>query len=332
MKKWTLNVAAATHLRHALRTRATSILMSVLSAIRSIPANKKCWIQQVESTNSVANMACQNKDSRQRILKKNALFGRFFVAVSFITVSAFSHADTQQTKPCVSTHFHEKAHIKYVIDGDTIILEDKRHVRLIGINTPELSHNDKPSEAGAKIARETLAALLSKQSPVQLVYGEERHDRHGRTLAHLFLTDGTNVQAQLLQEGLAMPLRIAPNITFADCYNNASLTAKNKELGLWALSRYKTHDVTRLKGNEKGFYFITGKVERVTDHHSSIWINLGNRIDLRINRDDLRYFDQSLLKTLQGKTVEANGWLYQRKGKLHMRLRHHLDLSVKTMN
>lgn len=272
-------------------------------------------------------MACNLALKQDYRTLKNVLYGRFFIPV-FLLLSPPAFSQEKQTPVCVSTHFDEKAYVEYVIDGDTVILKDKRHIRLIGINTPELSHNKKPSEAGAVNARNALNEMLGKSSPIQLVYGQERYDRHGRTLAHIYLIDGTNVQAQLLKSGLAMPLRIPPNLIMADCYNETSQSAKNQGQGLWALSRYSTHSVKTLSSKEQGFYFISGKVRRVTTSRSSVWINLENNVALRVKNDDLRYFKNADLPSLEGKTIEANGWLYRQKGQLRMRLRHKLDLNI----
>ena len=249
-----------------------------------------------------------------------------YVSIS-ILLSLFLLIPNAYAESCVSTHFDEKVGIKSIIDGDTVILADDRHIRLIGINTPEINHdNIKLSDTGALKAKAELVNLLKNQKSVHLVYGKERFDRHGRTLAHLYLKNGLNIQAVLLKQGLAMPLRIAPNLSLADCYNQASLTAKNKELGLWALDRYKTHDVLSLKGSEKGFHIISGKVERVSESRSAMWINLQNNVALRIHKDDLNYFNKNDLMSLQGKTIEASGWLYKRNKQLRMRIRHNLDL------
>lgn len=273
-------------------------------------------------------MACRNDLKLHRLTQKNALYGRFFIALTLVLISLPSHADDLLNPDCVSTHFDEKAYIDYVIDGDTVVLKDERHVRLIGINTPEISHNEKPSEAGAIKARTKLIKLLQDQPNIQLLYGQERYDRHGRTLAHLFLRDGTNIQAKLLKSGLAMPLRIPPNLSYADCYNLVGQFAKKQNQGLWALPRYKARDIASLNGSEKGFYFITGKIKRVTSSRSAIWLNLENNLALKIAKKDLAYFDQSLLNSLEDKMIEASGWLYQHKGQLRMRIRHQLDLKL----
>ncbi len=81
--------------------------------------------------------------------------------------------------------------IDYVIDGDTVILGDDTHLRLIGIDTPEIDHDDPGNtEPGAAMARRFLIDLLDGGTQL-LVMDNERKDRHGRLLGHLFLTDGT---------------------------------------------------------------------------------------------------------------------------------------------
>lgn len=249
--------------------------------------------------------------------------------VIFLLLSSASYSASDLDPSCVSTHFDEKAVIEYVIDGDTVVLSDNRHIRLIGINTPELSHNNKKSsEAGADIARKSLILLLDDQPHIQLLYGQERLDKHGRTLAHIYLNNGLNIQAEMLKKGLAMPLRIAPNLSLIGCYAASALSAKNKNIGLWALSRYKTHNVLSLSGSEKGFYFISGKVKHVSESRSAIWINLENNVAVRIHKDDLNNFNKNDLMSLRGKTIEASGWLYKSKKQLRMRVRHKLDLKL----
>ena len=272
-------------------------------------------------------MACLNDLNQHSRIQKNALIGRFFIPALLTLFCLISFAKEIPRNYCVSTHFHEKVKLDYVVDGDTIVLKDKRHIRLIGINTPELSHNKKPSEQGALKAKQALSKILKGHNSIMLRYGQVRLDRHGRTLAHLYLNDGTNVQAHLLTSGLAMPLRIPPNLSLADCYNQSSQYAKSHDLGLWALSRYKTHDVANLKGHENGFYIIKGDVRQVTKSRSSVWINMDNKLSLKIKNNDLKYFDKLDLDALQGKMIQASGWLYKHRGQPRMRIRHKLDLT-----
>lgn len=294
----------------------------------STPANKKCWIPPVELINFARNTAC-NGQILKILFQKNVLLGRFFMPVIFLIFSLTSYANTEITKNCVSTHFDETVRIDHVIDGDTVILSDNRHIRLIGINTPEISHDsNKRSDAGAKQARTALRKIINGHKHVQLYYDKERFDKHGRTLAHLFLMDGINVQETLLRMGWAMPIRIAPNLSFVECYLAASQDAKDDHRGIWELSRYQPHSVSDLLGSEKGFYYIAGEVKRVSESRTSLWINLENNVALRILKDDLHSFSKNDLMSLTGKTIEAGGWLYRRNKQLRMRIRHNLDLNI----
>ncbi len=78
--------------------------------------------------------------------------------------------------------------VTYVIDGDTVVVRlgsaEPVHVRLIGINTPEIAHFGKPGECfGIRATRLTRRLALGRQ--VVLRPGRERHDRYGRLLAYV---------------------------------------------------------------------------------------------------------------------------------------------------
>ena len=47
-----------------------------------------------------------------------------------------------------------------VPDGDTVHLEGGTRLRLIGINTPEVAHHNRPGEPGGEAARRFLVARL----------------------------------------------------------------------------------------------------------------------------------------------------------------------------
>ncbi|MBW2014138.1 MAG: thermonuclease family protein [Deltaproteobacteria bacterium] len=84
---------------------------------------------------------------------------------------------------------HEWFHVKWVNDGDTIVLADGRHVRYIGINSPEIDHeNNKAELFGYEAKKYNKTLVLSKM--VRLEFDKETHDRYGRTLAYVFLGNG----------------------------------------------------------------------------------------------------------------------------------------------
>ncbi len=103
----------------------------------------------------------------------------------------------------------ERAQVVEVIDGDTLLLDDGRPVRLVGIQSPKLPLGRTGFEAWP-LAEEAKAALskLTLGREVGLGYGGRQIDRHGRALAHLYLLDGAGeagiwVQGALLEAGMA---------------------------------------------------------------------------------------------------------------------------------
>src|SRR6266850_7471564 len=91
-----------------------------------------------------------------------------------------------------------------VIDGDTLLLEDGREVRLVGIQAPKLPLG-RPNFPTWPLAEDAKAALerLTQGQSLKLFAGGATIDRHGRTLAQLEREDGLWIQAALIQAGMA---------------------------------------------------------------------------------------------------------------------------------
>ena len=77
-----------------------------------------------------------------------------------------------------------------VVDGDTLVLDDGRQVRLVGIQAPKLLLG-RPGFVAWPLGEESKSALeeLALGHVVGLRYGGRRMDRHGRALAHLYDED-----------------------------------------------------------------------------------------------------------------------------------------------
>jgi micrococcal nuclease len=127
--------------------------------------------------------------------------------------------------------------VTYVIDGDTVVVrldsEEPVHVRLIGINTPEIAHFGKPGECfGVRAASMTRRLALGRR--VTLEAGRERHDRYGRLLAYVRVLGGpADLERTLLARGAARTLAIAPNIDRAAVYAGLERAARRAGRGLW---------------------------------------------------------------------------------------------------
>ncbi len=229
---------------------------------------------------------------------------------------------------CAADRSDERAISAVVFDGDTLALEDGRTVRLLGINTPELARDGKPSEPLAEDARSLLADLAGPGEALRLRRESERFDRFGRTLAHVFLDDGTNVQARLLDAGFATTLVVPPNQWSADCYAAVEARARAQRRGVWRLAAYQPIPANALRDTARGFHLVTGRVQRVGESRNNVWLNLSRQMAVRIPRSDLAYFGDIDPRRLSGRRLEVRGWIHKRRGQLRMTVRHPSALKV----
>ena len=125
-----------------------------------------------------------------------------------------------------------------VVDGDTVVLAiggREEHVRLIGIDTPEVfvGAGEQPECYGPEASAFT-AALLPPGTAVVVTRDVVGRDDYGRLLAYVALPDGTLVNEAIVAAGFATPLSIVPNTTYTTRFVNAAIAAEAAELGLWA--------------------------------------------------------------------------------------------------
>ena len=131
--------------------------------------------------------------------------------------------------------------VTYVIDGDTVVVRlgsaEPEHVRLIGIDTPEIAHFGKPGQCfGLRATRLTRRLALGRQ--VVLRPGRERHDRYGRLLAYVRVLGGpADLERTLLTRGAARTLTIPPNVDRAALYAGLEAAAQRAGRGMWGACR-----------------------------------------------------------------------------------------------
>src|SRR5687767_10944867 len=87
-----------------------------------------------------------------------------------------------------------------IVDGDTLVLFDLGTVRLIGVDTPETVDPRKPVEEFGKQSAAFLTGLVLGKT-VRVEYDQTRKDRYDRTLAYLYLPDGTFVNKEIVRMG-----------------------------------------------------------------------------------------------------------------------------------
>ena len=157
--------------------------------------------------------------------------GRLLAATAmFVALSACRSSDNSAP---------DVASVKRVVDGDTVVLaftDTEETVRLIGIDTPETVKPNSPVECFGPEASERTKTLLPAGTKVRVERDIEARDRYGRLLAYLRrVDDGLFVNESLVSDGFATPLRIEPNVAYADDFARAAEQARAARLGLWAV-------------------------------------------------------------------------------------------------
>jgi len=107
--------------------------------------------------------------------------------------------------------------VRWVDDGDTIVLTDGRRVRYIGINSPEVESKYSEAEPFGDEARELNRELVYLKK-VRLEFDIEKYDQYGRLLAYIFLPDGTFINNAVITAGYAYCLPKKPNVKYEELF------------------------------------------------------------------------------------------------------------------
>jgi micrococcal nuclease len=126
----------------------------------------------------------------------------------------------------------------WVSDGDTIVLDGKEKVRLIGVDTPEMVDPRKEIQYFGKEASAFTGSLVAGKR-VRLEYDQERIDRYGRTLASVYLEDGTFINAEIVKQGFGFAYTKYP-FKYMEEFRSYERKARENKLGLWAGEERKT--------------------------------------------------------------------------------------------
>ncbi len=228
---------------------------------------------------------------------------------------------------CSLDRADEIATLARVIDGDTIRLGDGRRVRFSAINTPEIARGNKPAEPFGEQAKKRLQQLIGDKT-LLLRHDRRRRDKYKRLLSHVFLPDGTNVQAWLLEQGLAIHSLEPPNLWRTDCYAAKEREARRARRGLWQHPRYRPLEARQVRRDTTGFYRVSGQIQAIERNRGRIWLRLSDKLALRIEKRDRRYFPAGMLEKLLDKRVIAKGWMFPYRDGLDLRLRHPAALEI----
>lgn len=136
----------------------------------------------------------------------------------------------------------QEATVTNIVDGDTIHVEiggQEYRVRYIGIDAPEIAHDNDPGERLGPQATQANADLVAGERVV-LEKDTSDTDQFGRLLRYVWLhsTDTlpwwTMVNLELAQEGMADVKRYPPDMYWQDALQQAESNARAAGLGIWS--------------------------------------------------------------------------------------------------
>lgn len=125
-----------------------------------------------------------------------------------------------------------------VVDGDTvkINLDGKTTtLRLIGLDTPETVDPRKPVQCfGVEASNKAKELLSSKKVRIEKDSTQGNLDKYGRTLAYVYLEDGTFYNKYMIENGYAHEYTYDLPYKYQNEFKNAQKEAQTKKLGFWA--------------------------------------------------------------------------------------------------
>jgi micrococcal nuclease len=146
--------------------------------------------------------------------------------------------------------------VKRVNDGDTVELKDGRLVRYIGVDAPEINHERHTAEPFGFEARRENAELI-RSGRLRIEFDVERFDPYGRTLAYVFLPDGSMVNTLLVKAGLAMCYHKLPNVKYSGQLLVAQREAMTGRRGIWQAEQQRQSSGVLANRNSRRFHTLS---------------------------------------------------------------------------
>lgn len=171
----------------------------------------------------------------------------WLLATVCVALGISAHAETEAVEPNAPPAYPRPdftESVAYpvagVIDGDTVTLwidGERVRVRMVGVDTPETVHPQRPVEAyGREASRFTANLLLGEAVYLQYPEGQSNTDHYGRTLAFLFRApDGLFVNLEIVRQGYGHAETRWPH-QYLDLFRHYQQTARESQRGLWGIA------------------------------------------------------------------------------------------------
>ena len=202
--------------------------------------------------------------------------------------------------------------IRHVTDGDTVVDNCGRAIRIIGVDTPEVD-----TRWGPQATEFTEQWLSPLTAPVTLdICDEQPTDRYGRLLARVVRQDGQDLSLALLRQGWAWPFSLAPCGEAAlEADRLAFYNALSDQRGLWEHTSLATYRAADAVSDTTPFVLLKDRVRQVQSKDRFVELVVGRRrhaIHIRIARTRINAFTDAGIdiERLEGKTIRTQGKFY----------------------
>jgi len=145
----------------------------------------------------------------------------------------------EEKRTSIASSVSRKVYVKVtrVIDGDTFVILNNdgsdEKIRLTGVNAPESRNTGKKKKEEFGIESKAFLTKFLTGKSVRLEFDVQKTDRYGRTLAYVYLEDGTFLNEYLVKEGYAQVATFPPNVKYKDTFIAAQRYARENKTGLW---------------------------------------------------------------------------------------------------
>lgn len=186
-------------------------------------------------------------------------------------------------------------------DGEILILDDGRTVKLAGVLTPKRARNGPLAEARATMEKALSALVVGKK--VELRLNGRTRDRYGRLMAQAFVVNGKErvwVEGKLAAEGL---VRVISSWDSRACArellaleNGARVAGK----GLWGTGFFAVRSAGAeavLTGLVRNYEIVEGQVQNVAEIKGKVYINFGRNwrrdFTIFVSRKSVKLFNET---------------------------------------
>ncbi len=235
-------------------------------------------------------------------------------------------------------------HVVRVIDGDTLVLDGDRRVRLLDINTPEMNYDRGTPEPFAQQATDALRRMVFGQY-VTVETGRKAKDSYGRWLGHVYLRTPSGgsawVNGTLVRDGYAHIYSFADNALYTNELGAYEAMARAHARGLWQLPEWQVRKAARCCAREDigQFRLVEGTIQSAAHVKRAsggrTYLNFGENwktdFTIMVADSDLKWFKKAgitdIIGHYKGKTVRVHGILQPVNG-VQVRVTHPAQIEI----